>query len=668
MMKFKSFTEPDFLTQALKLFTVLGLSKEVKLLFERLVSLVKTRGWKQALAYIKDTRLAVIRYVSGCPLSSSKVIPRLTKDGIPTILGSPLITLVRERNLSIVQDILTVLRYSYLTTYRSDTDFEPIISPSTAGFETVSYKNLVQKSLQCIKELGIIIPKSEVRWSSFHMSTKMGPLGLGIVSSINEFKHPMFGWVRKYLSLLQNGINTPLYSMDELIEDKVNIDVIKDEESRDCPTLRRLAIIQAPEGKTRVVAMVDYWTQSALRPLNTYLLKQLPIWFKEHDRTNNQLGFKPSLPDLGHAYHSFDLKGFTDRFPMKYQETIVEALLGANFARAWSKLLVGMAYFYKGNNYLYRSGQPMGAYTSWTVCTLCHHLVVRVACHNVYKTYNFDKYYLLGDDIIIFDSKVASEYKRLISVLGVEINEMKTLVSADSYEFAKRLFVRGTDVTGLPWDQLFRVNNPLTVLGTFIADSARRREDPYLITKGFVRKLVNVFHNGRKSSYSAIGSIYQQSLWIHHVLGGELIKAPFQVCNGYTHQIFEDIVRWWGISRLESLIPELKRVNEELINKLDTIFATGGPRNMSCIPYIDILFRYNRDIGSWLVDLRHERNSKSIADLLTLILEGIDCINFRSPQFERRQVRVRELIAHGLRKSKFYFRTYSHELSEDYRR
>jgi hypothetical protein len=68
----------------------------------------------------------------------------------------------------------------------------------------------------------------------------------------------------------------------------------------------------------------------------------------------------------------------------------------------------------------------MGAYTSWAVFALCHHLVVRVAGHNVYKHYDFDSYFMLGDDIVIYDSRVALEYKRIMSSLGVEISPHKT--------------------------------------------------------------------------------------------------------------------------------------------------------------------------------------------------------------------------------------------------
>lgn len=97
----------------------------------------------------------------------------------------------------------------------------------------------------------------------------------------------------------------------------------------------------------------------------------------------------------------------------------------------------------------YRAGQPMGAYTSWAIFALCHHLVVRVAAHNVTGSFDFRTYFLLGDDFVIWgNDKVAAEYLRLKTVvLGVKISLPKSLIADDSFEFAKRFFIKGVEVS-----------------------------------------------------------------------------------------------------------------------------------------------------------------------------------------------------------------------------
>lgn len=460
-----------------KALTLLGVRPSLIRRLGFLESLCLNRGPKTAVKYIKDARLAVYRFVSGAPLTSG-LSCKLTKDGLPAFLPKDALDDLRKRDLLVIQEVLNLTRFSYLLGYKGEPDLGPIEDPSLAGFETGSYSNLVAKSKLIIKDLSIVIDKSQVKFKWFHLSTKMGPLGLAISSAVNEYLHPTFSFVRKYVRQLDVGLGARFMALDDIAEEGVDLTSLGEvPHSRECKTLRRLSVVDAPEGKVRLVALVDYWTQSALRPLHLFIINKLGVWFGECDRTMDQLGRTLTLPPFGNRFHSFDLKGFTDRFPMKYQKTIVDCLLGETFGNAWEKLLIGMAYQYKGRLVFYRAGQPMGAYTSWAICTLCHHLVVRVAGHNVYKHSNFSQYMILGDDLVIFDDRVATEYVRLIGVLGVEISWNKSLDSTDSYEFAKRLFIRGVEVSGLPWDQLFRVNNPLTVLGGFLADFVTRNSD-----------------------------------------------------------------------------------------------------------------------------------------------------------------------------------------------
>lgn len=85
----------------------------------------------------------------------------------------------------------------------------------------------------------------------------------------------------------------------------------------------------------------------------------------------------------------------------------------------------------------YSVGQPMGARSSWAVFALTHHIVIRYAAH-LLGLPKFSHYLVLGDDVVINNDKVAKQYKRLLTSLGVEISEAKSHVSADIYEFAKR--------------------------------------------------------------------------------------------------------------------------------------------------------------------------------------------------------------------------------------
>jgi hypothetical protein len=80
----------------------------------------------------------------------------------------------------------------------------------------------------------------------------------------------------------------------------------------------------------------------------------------------------------------------------------------------------------------------MGAYSSWASLALTHHVIVRVAAIRS-GFVNFKDYCVLGDDVVIANDAVASEYLQLMKSLGVEINLTKSVISDEFAEFAKRL-------------------------------------------------------------------------------------------------------------------------------------------------------------------------------------------------------------------------------------
>jgi hypothetical protein len=93
----------------------------------------------------------------------------------------------------------------------------------------------------------------------------------------------------------------------------------------------------------------------------------------------------------------------------------------------------------------------MGAYSSWAVFSLTHHLVVAYAAKRCgFQLGSFTNYILLGDDIVIKDDRVAQVYVSIMTRLGVNISTYKTHVSKDTYEFAKRWIKAGSEITGLP--------------------------------------------------------------------------------------------------------------------------------------------------------------------------------------------------------------------------
>lgn len=88
----------------------------------------------------------------------------------------------------------------------------------------------------------------------------------------------------------------------------------------------------------------------------------------------------------------------------------------------------------------------MGAYSSWPIMALTHHFIVKWAGLRC-GILNFSEYCILGDDIVICHDSVATAYRQLLRELDMPISEAKTLVSRDTFEFAKRVIHKGDEVT-----------------------------------------------------------------------------------------------------------------------------------------------------------------------------------------------------------------------------
>jgi hypothetical protein len=226
----------------------------------------------------------------------------------------------------------------------------------------------------------------------------------------------------------------------------------------------RLSVKIEPAGKARVFAMVDYWTQVALKPLHEWvftLLREIP-----QDGTFNHL--KPvkrllKIVESDQKIYSFDLSAATDRLPVLIQGLLLLQFFGRHFAATWKALLCNRNYYLgsstckaaglgsRGMNLRYAVGQPMGAFSSWAMLALTHHAMVQFAAYRAGGRNWFDRYAVLGDDIVIADDRVALEYRKFCELVGLSIGIAKSLEArGKTLEFAKKFFFRGELVSGLP--------------------------------------------------------------------------------------------------------------------------------------------------------------------------------------------------------------------------
>lgn len=148
--------------------------------------------------------------------------------------------------------------------------------------------------------------------------------------------------------------------------------------------------------------------------------------------------------------YSFDLKSATDRWPLIFLFEVFQYLFDRSFASAVVNSALACNIFEvpfvrkRHSSVTFTAGQPLGYYSSWPLFALTHHVLVWWCAEQVHPGRRFDRYAVLGDDVVIADHGVAMVYEQALSRLGVRISYQKSLIShSGAAEFAKRFRVKG---------------------------------------------------------------------------------------------------------------------------------------------------------------------------------------------------------------------------------
>nr|UYL95344.1 MAG: RNA-dependent RNA polymerase [Tianjin Mitov tick virus 1] len=238
-------------------------------------------------------------------------------------------------------------------------------------------------------------------------------------------------------------------------------------------------------GKIRIFAMVDPWTQWALKPLHKFIfkvLRKVPM-----DGTFDQLKPLKRVPFGKVPIYSFDLSAATDRLPIIIQSELLSEIFGKEFAQSWVTLLTSRRYktpmlidgiYYAGKDKYpksvkYSTGQPMGALSSWGMLALTHHFIIQSCAWKVgvtKLTKLFTAYAVLGDDVVIWNKPVADEYLRILKQLGVTVGLAKSIISEKGLglEFAKKTIIKGIDVSPIPFKELSAAHRSFANMRTFM--------------------------------------------------------------------------------------------------------------------------------------------------------------------------------------------------------
>jgi hypothetical protein len=435
----------------------LGCSKDLHLIMgihRKYILILRTRGKTQAINYIKCLRSDVYKLLS------------LSRDGMfinknEIIIHKDLLFLKKKKDgfqVPFLKLLLTVLSCSRTLRSKVSPDIQSVIGPSKLKKYPFSSKDFDEFWISLgYKKCGKVLSSvpNSVRFKSYHKTTKTGPNGQALFHSIDDLfllykEHPK---VLKDILFL-GGNKLQFYVINILHYITPILGYISCSPMYSCNNvtcIRRISSFPEKEGKTRIVAIFDYFSQTSLRPLHNYLFKvmrNIP-----QDYTFNQTDFLDTIGDQD-IYYSIDLTAFTDRFPVLINRDLIASRFGLLYANSWMRIMT-QPLFYNGDYISYSVGNPMGAYSSWNSTSLSHHFIVWKSCKNLGVNWSTLPYALLGDDIVICHKQVALEYCRLIRTIGVQWNTSKTHVSPYFFEFAKRIYWNSNDITPFPLPGLY---------------------------------------------------------------------------------------------------------------------------------------------------------------------------------------------------------------------
>jgi len=436
----------------------------------------KHQGLPGVVKYLKVSGVYIQQVIAGHRLPDAASLGpkvRRCKTGLPSFIPIPHRINIRSGDPVVIRFWTTMCSIYRDIKYEGIVKFSSIINSSdnivpNYDKESRRFMNLFMKQHDSILKESIpfpILTSAPTVKGTSEFSSSFRSLLRGVSAFLEPKNTSLYASLRYVLnfnksqSLLDLFQKTEVYLSEHVREDRM---------TGYCSSyLGKLAIKEEAAGKMRVFAMVDPWTQWALRPLHKWLftiLRSHPM-----DGTFNQLAPLSRVPFGDVPIYSYDLTAATDRLPIAIQKNLLSVVFGRKFSEAWATLLVDRDYqishLQKQYPYItlpggighvrYAVGQPMGAYSSWAMLALTHHFIVQMAAWSTNVTSHstlFRDYAVLGDDIVLWNKLVAEKYHEIMTSLGVEIGIAKSVISPKGLglEFAKRTLFKGTDVSPAP--------------------------------------------------------------------------------------------------------------------------------------------------------------------------------------------------------------------------
>lgn len=569
---------------------------------------------------------------------------------IPKDLG-PLIPLV-QGSLWDKRLLMTLLNLYKVLRLPPDPDVSPItdVGPELDTELTESFEEFISESFpRSVLSETSISTASQYQYLGY-VTANNGPNGPILVANHKDvialMRSPEL--LKNILSLL--GLTAPV------IRDNLNrciTEISKLDISQIKATHSKVSQLCEGGGKTRNIAILDYFSQSALSAIHDAVMKQLKS--NPCDATYNQEdGFKTLVKkaNLKKVCFSLDLSSATDRFPIALQKIVVKTKFGEEIGDLWAKVISDREFTLGDKTIRWGRGQPLGALSSWGVFALTHHLFIRWCAGNP----KFEDYIILGDDVAILNERVAKIYNDRMMKFGVTVNPAKGFISKANDnvfgEFAKRIFRNKDELTGLPIDIIIAARQSIYMIPDLLNFIVRRWNvflpSPELYAPDF---LTFLSRKGRK--LLSIVLSFRQSMEANIAIG-------YPWCALNTTDTLQERVYMHYLTRYNERMSTFTADNvlkEVLLPKLLTPLAVKEGNHVSDVVSALIKARahpFSMVLGKLVVEQRvtQDKVAMNMLEYDKLLVEFVPDLRFRAYIYDRKTVRSMTIGKTALR---FYY-------------
>lgn len=398
-------------------------------------------GPEWMVARLKGVYVDFIRHTAGEPMVAVW-IKRNPQDKLPSGVIGGLFRYATKGNRQMFS-VVTLLRV-----YTQERATEPLPSQLEKFLTGVNAPDqaiptgIEEGVVAMVKSLGRRLSLGSARpyWTFMPSESKRVPCLDGRTRS--ESEHWMNQWHDLHLSYYgQTGMRTWKTIFNDVLGSYEPSYISTGPHYPRIDTVGAIGLIQEPGLKLRAVANPNRVYQVALEPLGDALfslLKELP-WDCTHEQAKAIPHVQRHL-SAGKVVHCVDLTSATDFFPLSLQMSVLRALvIPGNRDYVGLFEFLSRAPWRLGRDVIrWSKGQPLGLYPSFASFALTHGLLLL----SLNGGHHDDKFFVLGDDVVILDDQLHAEYMRALGELGCPTAKAKSLDSPWLAEFAGKLITR----------------------------------------------------------------------------------------------------------------------------------------------------------------------------------------------------------------------------------